>query len=593
MAFLFRAAALCAAVMGLAACASLPRERGDSETRDLIASRRPLPPNWSPLSLEPRPPIPTEALEVEQAVQLAFFYNPQIREQFARLGIGRADLEDARRIANPSLGYVRLAPSAGDSRQVTRSLTFGLTELLLLPVRKRLASGELERIESDVANSALSLATAVEIAWFEAVSAQQVAAMRSLVARAAEGSAKLAQRYFDAGNISALQLAQEQAAATEARIDAVTADTAALRARHALAGLVGLRAEQGWIIPTELPAPKKDAYAPETLTTLALSSRLDLKSAQQVVALREQALSASRRWRWLGGVEVGYEREREFDGARTRGPVASLALPIFNQGQGAIGRADAALVQARADLDATVLSVQNDVRLGWESLTVNRKIAERWRDDLVPNRETIVAQTQARVNFMLVGVFELLLAKQQSYDAYQAYLESVRDYWVARANLRGTVGGRLPDDGTVTEPTLGVQVLLPAEAVGISDPVSSPRAPAPDPHAGHRMPDQASMADPHAGHQKSGQAPMVNPHAGHQMSGMPMSDPPAREPVTERSPPAVEMPKPEPQAHDHQPAMAAPAESDPTAPAPMSPDEPLVEDPESDSHQPHSHGDRP
>jgi len=45
---------------------------------------------------------------------------------------------------------------------------------------------------------------------------------------------------------------------------------------------------------------------------------------------------------------------------------------------------------------------------------------------------------------MLEGQFELLLAKRQEYEAYQGYLEAVRDYWLARTDLARAVGTTLP-----------------------------------------------------------------------------------------------------------------------------------------------------
>ena len=42
---------------------------------------------------------------------------------------------------------------------------------------------------------------------------------------------------------------------------------------------------------------------------------------------------------------------------------------------------------------------------------------------------------------MLVGVFELLQARRSQLDAYQAYVEAVRDYWLAQTDLRRSVGG--------------------------------------------------------------------------------------------------------------------------------------------------------
>ena len=300
--------------------------------------------------------------------------------------------------------------------------------------------------------------------------------------------------------------------------------------------------------PLSVMAPLAVAFSADTLIPLALETRLDLTAAQQAVALREDALGVTRRWRWFGTVEVGYEREREFDGGVSRGPSVSLGLPLFNQGQGALERAQAELLQARADLDAQVLAVHNAAHLGIERLTVAATIAERYRSELVPRREAIVARTQERVNFMLVGVFELLLAKQQEYDAFQAYLEAVRDYWTARAELRGAVGGRLPDDDQPLPPTVGVEAILPAASASPMDHGAHgmPSESEADPHAGHRMPEapsahdvdpheghdmpkpkSAQESDPHAGHGSNAAEP-VDPHAGHRKTG-PERDPPAKD----------------------------------------------------------------
>jgi len=170
----------------------------------------------------------------------------------------------------------------------------------------------------------------------------------------------------------------------------------------------------------------------------------------------------TRRWRWLGEVEVGYEQEREGEDGVSQGPTLSLELPIFNQGQGAAAKAQAELIQARAELDAMTLRVHNDALLGVQTLNVAREVAEQYRTTLIPAREAIVARTQEEVNYMLIGVFELILAKREEYDAYQEYLEAVRDYWIARAQLRGLAGGRLPDDDAPVEASIGIDALVPS-----------------------------------------------------------------------------------------------------------------------------------
>ena len=44
---------------------------------------------------------------------------------------------------------------------------------------------------------------------------------------------------------------------------------------------------------------------------------------------------------------------------------------------------------------------------------------------------------------MLVGVFQLLVAKRDEIDAGRGYIEALRDYWIARTDLERAVGGEL------------------------------------------------------------------------------------------------------------------------------------------------------
>lgn len=509
------------AALGLGGCVGLGQDRGYAESRELVNGVRPkLNLAARPTSLSAlKPDIPNTPIGVDDAVQLAFFYNPRLQEQYARLGFARAELEAARRISNPSLGYLRLRPDLGAGEQITRSLSLGLTDLLMLPARKRYAEGDLVRVQTAVAGALLSLAAEVEAAWYQAVGAQQVARMRELVAQAAENSAALAQRFHQAGNISLLQYTREQASATQARIAAVRASADAAGARQHLAELLGLPSAAEWRTQEQLPAPPANALRAEQLVELALAQRLELKAAQHEVALRESALRLNKRWGWLGAIELGAEREREFDGARTRGAFVDLEVPLFNQGQGKRARARAELLQAQAELSAQLLAAQNDTTLGLEAMQAQRDISERYRTQLVPQRETVVAESQKQQNYMLIGVFELLLAKQEEYDAYHDYLEAVRDYWIARAELRKAVGGRLPDDGAALTPAIGVQEMVPKTET--SDPHAGHHTPekteSPDPHAGHHMPEKTEVPDPHAGHHTPEKTESPDPHAGHHM----------------------------------------------------------------------------
>ncbi len=461
-----RALALAAAMVVLAGCATPTRQQGIDAVDALVASQ--LRPGIEAPSGE-RDAAALQArvdellsgpLTLERAVSVALLSNPRMQAEYAQLGIARGDLIDASRLSNPRIGWVREKDDG--SRTYTQSLSRDFTESLLLPAQKRISGAEYQRVQRIVAAAVLDLATEVEVAWFEALAAQQVAAMRQAVAKAAALSAELAGRFHTAGNLPRLELLLEQAAATEAAIEARRAEGEKRSARAHLAGLLGQRSSVRRELPTMLAAPPPGRYIETRLVQRAERERLDLAAAIRERDLRKDALELATRWRWLGELELGVERETEGGEVRVRGLEASIEVPIFQQGQAAIARAEAELEAADARLAELRIAIDNEIALAVERVEVERQIAEDYRTTLLPQREGIVDGTQREVNFMFEGAFELLRVKQEQYAAYQAYLEAVRDYWVARAELRRAVGGPLPDDDENFAPTLGVEAVLPS-----------------------------------------------------------------------------------------------------------------------------------
>ena len=53
---------------------------------------------------------------------------------------------------------------------------------------------------------------------------------------------------------------------------------------------------------------------------------------------------------------------------------------------------------------------------------------------------------------MLIGAFELIQSKQLEYDSYAAYIEAIRDYWLARTALARAVGRKLPGRSELSAP---------------------------------------------------------------------------------------------------------------------------------------------
>ena len=437
--------------LGSAGCATLGPDRGRVDTDKLVSSRSSPALDWaqSPTADADAAKLREQPMTPVNAVQMALLRSPRLQQEYARLGLIRADVQEAIQIANPKLNARRL--TGGGAATTTLGLAMPLVDLLVLPSRVRLAQADYERAKLGIAASILGVTVDVEAAWYGYVAAQQVADMRAAVSGGLRTSAELAQRFFEAGNISELQLKQEQAAASQARIDAARARADTQRARLQLNTLIGLSgAEADWPVSAHLPSPAEEEDSAEALQTLSRTASLPLMAARQELVVMEGALAATRRFRLLGGTEIGYERETEAEGQRLKGPTLNLELPIFNQGQARVARAQALVAQSRARLAALELAAGNAVRLGVEHVRVLREIVDTHRDALIPQRESVVARSQEQQNYMIIGVFELIQAKRQEYDAYQSYLEAIRDYWLARTDLMRAVGARLPSEATGT-----------------------------------------------------------------------------------------------------------------------------------------------
>ena len=405
-------------------------------------------------------------LTARAAIELSFLHNPRLASEFARLRINQSDLVAASRIQNPVFSASRT--DGGGSHISIFGLSQNLSSLILLSARKRFAAGGYERAQASSAASIINLAADVEQAWLQYVGAEQIAAMRALIASSAETSSELAARFYAAGNINELDLALEHSAAAQAQIAATRAAAEATHSKFALQQLMGLSGEPSWVATLKLPAPIDTSDALDDLLATAHTRRGDLVAAQQTVALFEDALRLAKRWRLLGTVNIGVERDREQDGVNLTGPTLSLALPIFDQGQAGIARAEGELTDARAQVTTIEAEIDRSVRFNHARVDAARSIATQFVKFLNPAQAIIVARQQQRENFMFIGQFELLLTKQQQYDAYQSYLEAVRDYWLARSELARATGGSLPSDAQMPPADIGVDAVInpPEQSTG-------------------------------------------------------------------------------------------------------------------------------
>ena len=432
-----------------AGCASVPPKGGFADVQRMVGQRTGLTVHWDQGAPEDQAvkdhiqSLLQEPLTAEAAVQIALLNNPALQATYEELGIAQADLVQAGLLQNP----VFLGSWRSSSRTSVLNSEYALAQnfldIFLLPLRKKLAAAQFEQAKLRVSDAILGFSVQVRSAYYTLQGAEQTHAMRQTMMQAADAARELAERQHKAGNINDLELATQQGAFQQARLELAQSEVAVQLARERLHQLLGFaEASMTWRVVDQLPAlPAADPVLVD-LETLALAQRLDLAAARKSLDILRRARTVTR----LGivpAVSVGVDTEHDLDHAWVTGPTLDVEVPIFDQRQAARARANAQLRQAQQQLAAREAEIRSEVRTDIARLKAARQTAELYRDSLIPIRERIVAETQKHVNYMLLGVFQLLQAKRDEVNASREYLEALRDYWIAFAELERAVGGKL------------------------------------------------------------------------------------------------------------------------------------------------------
>ncbi|WP_199738900.1 TolC family protein, partial [Corallococcus sp. CA054B] len=385
-------------------------------------------------------------LTSDRAVEVALLNNPALQATYEELGVSQADMVQAGLLTNPSFdGSIGFPLSSDGNTETEFSIVQSFVDLFTLPLRKRVAKEQFQADTLRVAHEALATTAEVRQTFTEVQARQQLVALRREVFQAADAAADLSNRQRAAGNITVLALATEQAAMEQARLELAQDELALVEAREHLTRLMGLYgARVQWTLAQKLPEVPATETSLERLETLAIEQRLDIDAARKQASLLWNALELARSTRFFGRVEVGVHTHRDANGPRLLGPTLSLELPIFDQRQALIAKLEAQHRQGENRLMELAVNARSEVRAARAKLVTLRNMAERYQKVVLPLRTTIVEESQRQYNAMQIGLPALLIARREQVEAWRAYLETVRDYWMARADLERLVGGRLP-----------------------------------------------------------------------------------------------------------------------------------------------------
>jgi outer membrane protein, heavy metal efflux system len=452
---------LFAALVFTSGCTSIAMNAGFDDVRATVEERSTLKIFWNngtELDKEAKENIGSllkSKLTGEQAVQIALLNNRDLQALYLELGIAQADLVQAGLLRNPIFDASVLFPVRGGGRpDLELSVVMNFLDVFYVPLRRRVAAARFDEVKTQVTGAVLDFAARVRTAFFLHKANEQMLELRQTIVQALGASFEVARRLNEAGNITDLEFARERALLETGKLALRSAEVTTRQSREELNMLMGLWGrETEWQSDERLPDIPEQPLQTDDIERVALARSVDLLNARQRIVVAGNQLGFNKWTALIPELDAGPIGERE-EGSWEVGPTLEFPIPLFDQGQGRIGRATAELRRAQQQYYALAIRVRGTARVVRDRIEGTRDRALYYRDIMLPLRERIVNESQLQYNAMQLSPFQLLRAKEEQIETAVAYIETLRDYWLARGDAGQLLSGRLP--GSVTGSISGV-----------------------------------------------------------------------------------------------------------------------------------------
>lgn len=401
----------------------------------------------------------SKSLNVEDAIQVALLNNAGLKASRSGLGISEADLVQAGRLPNPGVAFSNKRSS--EVTRIDRTTVVSIMSLLTMPLAQEIAGRQYEATQFQVASEVVQVVGETRRAYFAAIAAQESVKYFEQVKSAAEAAAELAARMARVGNFGKLERMREQVFYADATSQLARAKLAANVERERLTRLLGVSGEDlDYRLPERLPNLSAAAVEPIDAERTALERRLDVAMAKRSTEAMAANLGLTKATRFIDVIEVGYTNESATGESRQNGYEIGIEIPLFDWGDAKIARAEATYMQSVHRLRSIALQAQSEVRTSYQTYRTTYDIARHYRDEVVPLRKRIADENVLRYNGMLIGVFELLADAREQIASVNAYIDALRDFWIAETDLQLALSGTSIGGGSgapaATVTTLGL-----------------------------------------------------------------------------------------------------------------------------------------
>jgi cobalt-zinc-cadmium efflux system outer membrane protein len=426
------------AVVGIAGCQiTLPPQDNSVIAARLTQRFGQTTPDQSPqeFTLPPGASL-AEGVTEDQAIAIALWNNAAFHEMLTEIGLARGDLIQAGLLPNPE--FVFYSPMS--EKPYKYLLDFPIEALWLRPIRIRSAERDSDRTVHRLTQAGLDLMRDVRQAYADVVLAKERVRIAGEAVKLRLRIAELAEKRLKEGDISKLEAATTRIDALQAEQDAVRLGFEVPILEERLRHLMGMGRVRDALVLKPSSPPATEKFDVDALTAEAMQTRPDALAAIEAVAAATARVEfAKTGWvRLLGIVDATSGKD-----GNVVGPAVRFTIPVFNQNQGAIARAEAELQRALGNQKTVAAQIILDVRrahLLYQQASAEIDIV---RTKVRPEVEASIQRSQAAYEQGNVPVFVVLESTRQLFDSYLREAQLQGDLRRSWAELERSIGRRL------------------------------------------------------------------------------------------------------------------------------------------------------
>ncbi len=378
-----------------------------------------------------------DGLTQGEAVATALWNNAQFQVDLGALGFVRADLVEASLLSNPVLSV--LFPTG--PKQLETTLTFPIDVLWQRPRRKAAALLNAEAVSENLVQHGLGLIRNVRTAYTDLILSQEHVIYAERDAEIRNRIAVISRIRFDTGDISDLDATAVQVDARKADDTVIQRKHEATIARHRLFNLMGMETNGSELNISPTSAPSLNLKPFDKILETAFASRPDLRAAELSIesAGKRVGLERSRIIRLIGIIDGEDKGEENF----SIGPGAQIAIPIFNQNNGAVSRAQADLEQTARNYVAIRHKIILETQEAYDRYLQIQKEFTLWDSDIIPSLEKAVDLAKVANEAGEESYLFVLNTMRELNNAQIRHSELVADMQRAAAQLSFSIGRNL------------------------------------------------------------------------------------------------------------------------------------------------------